>query len=195
MNINKKNYSYLKKNILLPSVFICMVGFLAFCLCRPSRMSEERAVAAFKQYVLSPIPASVTDIRADQPKNWGGYRFTFRFKISRDDLSTFVKSRELVRVWNTKYEHGRLSWHWDRDGLFGTGKYGSGIPCYDHTRAPRWFKPERWDNPEAYALYRIGDHVNIETFAKNVRGPTNIRVLLYNEKETEAYFVVTYWEH
>jgi hypothetical protein len=36
--------------------------------------------------------------------------------------------------------------------------------------------------------------VNIQSFGKDTSGPTEIRVLLYNENEAEAYFVVHYSE-
>jgi hypothetical protein len=149
----------------------------------------------FRQYVWSPIPESVINIRADQPKNFGGYRYTFRFNINRDDLGLLINSRRFVRVWNIKYMDGSLDWQWDRDGPFGTGRYNSGIICYNKsTRKPRWFRPGLWDEPEAYALWKEGNQVNIETFGKDSGGPTTIRVLLYNENETEAYFVVQYSE-
>lgn len=175
-------------------VVFCMVVILGLCGCRERRMSEEEATAAFKNYVFNPIPASVANIRADQPKNFGGYRYTFRFNINRDDLTLLTNSGPFVRVWNVTYENRSLSWQWDRDGLFGTGKYNSGIPCYDHTREPSWFRPGQWANPEAYAFWKEGNFVNVETFGKHSSGPTKIKVLLYNEKEAEAYFVVTYFK-
>ena len=150
----------------------------------------------FRQYVLSPIPESVTNIRADQPKKIRGYRYTFRFNINRDDLALLINSRPFVRVWNVKYEkYGNLSWYWERgDGNYGIPKYGSSMPCYDYTREPGWFRPGLWDNPEAYTFCKEGDLVNIERFGKKSSGPTDIRVLLYNENEAEAYFVVQYSE-
>jgi len=155
--------------------------------------------AAFRQYVLSPIPESVTNIRADQPQKFRGYRYTFRFNINRDDLALLINSRPFMRVWNVKYEkYGHLSWYWERgDGNYGIPKYGSSIICYGSSssiREPGWFRPGLWDNPEAYAFCKEGDLVNIERFGKDSSGPTNIRVLLYNEKEGEAYYIVHYSE-
>jgi len=173
--------------------FFCMVGLLAPYGCRARRMSEAEASAAFKKYVLSPIPVSVTHIRGDQPKDFGGYRYTFRFNINRDDLTLLTNSGPFVRVWNVKYKDGSLDWQWNRDGPLGTGPT-SGMPCYDHTREPSWFRPGQWPNPEAYAFWKEGDLVNIETFGKHSSGPTNIQILLYNENEGEAYFVVYYSE-
>ena len=149
----------------------------------------------FRRYVLAPIPESVTNIRADQPKNFGGYRYTFRFNINRDDLALLINSQPFVRVWNVKYENGRLSWHWDRTGPYGISRYRSGMPCYDSTREPGWFRPGLCEEPEAYAFVKEGNLVNIEIFGKDSSGPTEIRVLLYNENEAEAYFVVTSYEN
>ena len=179
--------------------FIGMVGLLSFGGCRTRRMSEAEASDAFRKYVLSPIPESVTNIRGDQPKNFGGYRYTFRFNIDKDDLKLLTGSGPFVRVWNVKYGKdggGRLSWGWDRgsDDTLGFPKYNSGMPCYDNTHEPDWLRPGQWDNPEAYAFWKEGDAVNIEIFDKNSSGPTSIRVLLYNENEAEAYFVVHYSE-
>lgn len=175
-------------------LFICMVGLPILCGCRPRGMSEKKASEAFRRYVLSPIPKSVTNIRADQPKKIRGYRYTFRFNINRDDLALLIKSGPFVRVWNVKYKDEDLWWNWDRDGPFGISRYTSTATCYDHTREPGWFRPGQWDNPEAYAFWKEGDLVNIEIFGNDSSGPTDIRVLLYNESETEAYFVVQYWE-
>ncbi len=176
-------------------VFCCMGGLLALCGCRARRMSEAEATAAFKKYVLSPIPASVTNIRADQPKKFRGYRYTFRFNINREDLVLIINSGPFVKVWHTKYENGALRWKWDRGtGLLGLSKYSSEIPCYDHTVEPPWFKLGQWDEPEAYAFRKKGYLLNIETIEKESSGPMNIKVLLYNENDAEAYFIVTYWE-
>jgi len=161
----------------------------------------------FRRYVLAPIPESVTNIRADQPKNIGGYRYTFRFNINRDDLALLINSRPFIKVWNVKYEDGSLNWGWGRvevEGLvipegspLDIPKYGYSMICYGSSifkREPGWFRPGLWDNPEAYAFWKEGDLVNIEIFGKDSSGPTEIRVLLYNEDEAEAYFVVQYSE-
>ena len=187
-----KNDNVTRRTSFLFALF-CLAGIPALCGCRERRLSEAEAITAFKKYVMSPIPTSVTDIRADQPKDFGGYRYTFRFSIKRDDVALLTNSGPFVRVWNIKYKNGRLSWQWNCDGILGTGPI-SGMPCYDHTREPGWFKPGLWNNPEVYAFWKEGDLVNVEIFEKDSRGPTEIRILLYNEEEAEAYFVVTFWE-
>ena len=177
-------------------VFICMVGILTHSGCKNRRMSEEEAIRAFRGYVYGSIPESVTNIRADKPKKIQGYRYTFRFNINREDLGILINSRPFMRVWNVKYKNGDLSWTWDLgDGNYGFPKYNSSMICYNYTREPVWFRPGLWDNPEAYAFSKEGDLVNIKTFGKHSSGPVEIRVLLYNENEAEAYYVVEFFEN
>jgi hypothetical protein len=132
----------------------------------------------FRQHVLDPIPESVADIRADQPKRYGGYRYTLRFNINRSDVALLINSGALKRVWNVKYKNGYLFWAWDTWN--GYSLNGVDIIVYhpDDPPGPSWFKPELWENPEAYA------------FREKVDGRTNTKVLLFNEKEGEAYFIV-----
>jgi hypothetical protein len=186
------NYNVTRRTLFLFALF-CMAGLLALSGCRARRLSKAETVTAFKKYVMSPIPMSVTNIKADQPKNFGGYRYTFRFNINRDDVGLLINSRPFVKVWNVKYKNGDLSWQWNCDGPLGTGPVSS-MPCYDHTREPGWFKPGLRNNPEVYAFWKKGDLVNVQVFEKESRGPTEIRVLLYNGEEAEAYFVVYYSE-
>jgi hypothetical protein len=148
----------------------------------------------FTGYVLNPIPESVTNIMADQPKNFGGYRYTFRFNINRGDLALLTDSRPFVRIWDVEYVNGSIYWAWDQPD----GRHGSAIICYDHTKEPGWFKPGLWDNPEAYAFYKVGHLINIQAIKRddrNLVGRVTTQVLLYNEKEREAYFIISSWEN
>ncbi|UCE46372.1 MAG: hypothetical protein JSW47_12210 [Phycisphaerales bacterium] len=157
----------------------------------------------FRQYVLDPIPTSVTNIKADQRKIFC-YEYTFRFNINRDDLALLIDSRPFVGVWNVKYKKGVLEWGWGRTGPIelNIAKYGYSLPLYgnnwDSPREPKWFKPGRWKNPEAYTFYKVGDLVNIQAFeydGRSLGGRVTIEVLLYNEKEGEAYFIVSSHEN
>jgi hypothetical protein len=154
----------------------------------------------FRQFVLSPIPKSVTNIKADQTSKIFGYTCTFRFNISRDDLNQLIDSRPFVEVWHVKYKNGMLEWGLGHAGPIELkmAKYAHSTPLYgdvwDLPREPVWFKPGLWDNPEAYAFYKIGDLVNIQAFehdGRNLGGRVIMQVLLYNEKEGEAYFIVS----
>jgi len=166
------------------AVFTLVVALLGPTACRPRGISETRASELFTQYVLDPIPKSVTKIRADQPKDILGYTYTFRFNINRTDLALLVESGTLQRVWNVRYENGSLDWGWDREGPGGLSMSKVYKVVYSRhstlrQRAPAWFEPERWSNPEAYALEKkVGDRLNTQ-------------VLLYNEKEGEAYYITS----
>ena len=52
----------------------------------------------------------------------------------------------------------------------------------------------RWENPEAYGFFEAGNLVNTQALKsdwRNLGGRVTIKLLLYNEKEGEAYFVVS----
>ena len=153
--------------------------------------------ATFRGYVLDPIPESVTNIRAHQPKNIGGYMYTLRFNVNRSDLNLIIESRSFQRVWIWMCTSRAIDWHWDRDGPFGIPTRGQGMSIYGSgffQRPPRWFRPGRWDNPEAYAFYKIGDYVNAQAFDRDrarLRDRVYTKVLLYNEKKGEAYCIVS----
>ena len=200
-----KKYYNLTDRTLFLFVFICMVGLLALSGCKPRRMSKARASQIFRQYVLDPIPASVKNIRAHQPGIFYGSTYTLRFNINRDDLGLLVNSRPFIKVWNVKYEDGGLYWGWGRveagplviPEALAIPKYGRAMSLYDPGSEPAWFRPELWDNPEAYGLYKIGDLVNTEAYERymekssKLKGRKIIQVLLYNEKEGEAYFIAS----
>ena len=132
----------------------------------------------FRDYILYPIPESVTNIRVDQPKKYSGYRYILRFNIKKSDLGRLIDSGPLKRVWNVKYKNGCLDWAWNT--LNGHTLNGVTITVYDTkgSHEPEWFKLEQWDNPEAYA------------FVEDVNGCSNTKILIYNEKKGEAYFIV-----
>ena len=156
----------------------------------------------FRGYVMSPIPKSVTNIKADQPMNFRGYIYTFRFNIDRDDLTMLINSRPFIEVWNVKYKNGMLSWGWGiTDPIeLKMPKYGRSLTLYElggRPRSPSWFRPEQWGNHEAYSFYKVGNLINTQAFERDGRstGRREItQVLLYNEKESEAYFIVSSWK-
>ena len=175
-----------------PTLFRSLIKTLS----APQAPPEE----IFRGYVLSPIPNSVTNIKADQPCKIFGSIYTFRFNISRGDLALLIDSRPFIGVWNVKYKNGMLEWGWgDTDPIeLKMPKYGISLPLYgsnlDLPREPAWFKPGMWKNPEAYGFYKIGDLINTQIFEQDGHhsdGRETIQVLLYNEKESEAYFIVS----
>jgi len=153
----------------------------------------------FSQYVLSPIPKSVTNIKADQPGKTFGYIYTFRFNINRDDLNELINSRPFIEVWNVKYKNGLLEWGWGHTDPIDLKipRYGISLPLYEYggrPHGPSWFRPGQWNNPEAFAFYKVGDLINTQAFehdGRNLGGRVTRQVLLYNEKEGQAYFIVS----
>jgi hypothetical protein len=144
------------------------------------------------------MPMSVTNLKVDQVDEIGGYKYVFRFDINKADIALLIDSRSFVRVWNVKYRNGFLEWGWDRDGPLGISKVGHSITIYaPENSRPDWFKLEFWINPETYAFYKLGDLVNIEAFNRDKisDGRVITDVMLYNEKEGEAYFIASSWKN
>jgi hypothetical protein len=183
---------------LLLLLVVCIVGLVWFFGRKPRGMPEEEASEAFRLHVLSPIPTSVTNIKADQPSKFLRQIYTFRFNMSREDLPPLIDSGPFIRIWNVRYRNGCIAWGWDRSGPLGMAKIGHDLPMYrpawKKPREPAWFKPGRWENPEAYGFFEAGNLVNTQALKsdwRNLGGRLTTKLLLYNEKEGEAYFVVS----
>lgn len=147
------------------------------CVVLASCDRTEKSVAPspeelFRRYAADPIPESVAEMRVDQAKEAFGPGYVFRFKISRAALTQIVDSRSLRRVHNVWYRNGDLNWEWDANHEFGMAVYP---PRWK--REPAWFKPQFWDDPEAYA------------FREEKRTGSTTLVLLYNEGLGEGYFL------
>ena len=184
-------------------LFVMFLKYIPHIFLRP-RNTPVQPEETFRKYVLDPIPKSVANIKADQTGKLFSHKYTFRFNISRDDLSLLLNSQPFIEVWNVKYKNGALEWGWGRVGLgeLNIPKYGYSLPLYgnnwDSPHEPKWFKPGRWKNPEAYAFYKVGDFVNFQVLEHDGRisgGRVTIKVLLYNEKEGEAYLIVSSYEN
>ena len=158
----------------------------------------------FIEHLLYPIPESVKNIKADRPSEIGGYTYTLRYNINRADLELLIDSGAFIKVWNVKYENGYFHWHWYLPKLYGIpghqiSMHGSGMDIIVYhperwRREPRWFRLDQWENPEAYVFYKKGDLLNIQAFESDeleTSDLTTIKVLLYNENEGEAYFIVS----
>jgi len=48
-------------------------------------------------------------------------------------------------------------------------------------REPKWFEPQQWNQPEAYV------------HEEKTRDGTKRKILLYNERQGEAYFIAQNW--
>ena len=163
--------------LLLGVAFVCVIGVWRV---------RWQPTAIFRQYVLKPIPRSVGKIRADQPMSLGGYKYVFRFRINRADLSLILNSRPLERLAKMSVTpDGRcLSWDWNPGGQHSSG----GLVFSAYSGRPNAHVPPSWYSD-------LGHWVNFEAYAleymKNRPGMTAtsiLEILIYNETLGEAYF-------
>ena len=147
--------------VLLSLMFLAALALLIDLLLNasPSRV--------FRRYVLDPIPASVTEIKADRPWEFTGHRYILQFSISRADVQSILKSRAFKEIRDVEYDNGALWWWWIEDPHRG-GSVHLYAP-YDGRPGPEWFRPQDWHSPQAYALQEQLDWEHIQ-------------VLLYNEQ-------------
>ena len=145
------------------------------------------------------LPESVTNIKIDQPGKFQGRTYAVRFSINRDDFTKLMKSQSFVKVYKLKYEDGQLSWFWKsgEDNVLGMPTDGFGLPVYSQGRNPGWFRPDKLDSHESYAFHQEGDLVNPQLSGGStlIKGHTTILLLIYSEKEREAYFVASDFSH
>jgi hypothetical protein len=156
--------------LLVVGLFTCVVALLWI---KFLRVDESQL---FRRLVLDPIPASVSNIRADQPQTLGGYGYTFRFTIDKADLALIISAHTLAPVYNARYDAdvGYLAFDWGptpTDGIY--------MPVYPPTgkRQPSWFVPGAWPRAEVYAVCKVQGRQD------------DTRVLLYDERSGEAYFL------
>lgn len=142
---------------------------------------ESRAHALFRQYIMDTIPASVTQIRADQARGASSYRCVLRFAINRTDVELIRRSRPFREAQITGYmSGGSLCWDW-KESLPG-GEKGRSFSVYG-SHAPSWYDLESWNSPEAYILVKQDKNGNTSEF----------QVLTYNGASGHAFFIVVHY--
>lgn len=176
----------LSRNVIFVFVFIISaVLIMVLSLNINPKMTNERASEIFKQFVLDPIPESVTDIKADQPRTIRGYRYTLLFNINREDLGLIIDSEPFQEVQNVEYKNGNLTWEWD--------KSHSETAIIYKDWGPGWFEPEFGENSEVYAFVKIGDQVNIQLYEYKQKAydKEDMKILIYDPQKGQAYFIVS----
>lgn len=137
------------------------------------------ASEVFRRHVLDPIPASVTDLKADQTKSSGGYGYVLRFGVNRSDLEQILASQSVpLREARLDYsKDGMLSFVWK-------GPSASLDSCsfslYGKGNKPSWFDLASWEGPDVYACFR-GPGTPEE--------PDTV-IVIYNATIRRAYFMV-----
>jgi len=175
----------------------CLIGIILMHKTPPMPQPTE----IFTEHILDPIPNSVTNLKADRPEYFQGfskgYIYTLRFNINRADLALIVGSQPFQRVWDVKYdEFGDINWYWDPPDS--TYKRGEAIIVYHpegRRREPKWFKTNQWDEFEVYVYKKVGNYVNAQAmkYYKKTNEQEITHILLYNEKDHEAYFIISNW--
>jgi hypothetical protein len=131
----------------------------------------------FRQVVLDPIPASVTDIRMDRPASYGR---VFRFSVNEADFRSIQKARSLQECGDFQCDGGDILCtfrDWDKNVAGQTEGFTSTV-YHDVQWKPRWFDLPSWKNPEVWASYgEVRPHV------------TEVQVLAYNRELGRAYFI------
>lgn len=164
-------------------IFAVLILILNFII--NPKMTNERASEVFRQFILDPIPESVTDIKADQPRTIRGYRYTFLFNINREDLGLIIDSEPFQKVRNVEYKNGNLTWEWD--------KSHSETAIIYKGWGPGWFEPEFGENSEVYAFVKIGDKVNMQLFEYKQKAYDKeyMKILIYDPQKGQAYFIAS----
>jgi len=173
----------------------CLVGLILMQKTPPMPQPTE----IFTEHILDPIPNSVTNLKADRPGYSQvfskGYIYTLRFNINRADLVLIIGSQPFQKVWDVRYdEFGDINWYWDPP--YRTGRRGESIIVYHpegRRLEPKWFKTNQWYEFEVYVFKKVGDYVNAQAmeYFKKANEQEITHILLYNEKDQEAYFIIS----
>jgi hypothetical protein len=152
-----------------------MVPISIYNLKPPSSPSQ-----GFLRLVCKPIPKSVTEIKMYRLAGWRGWhRYVFHFKIDEADLSPILNSWPLQEIRHFKYNPETSILSWEPIDFFKNLQLPSSRELYNirsGESGPEWFNLEQWDNPQAYKY--------------TVRGEVRrLRLLVYNKKLGEAYFI------
>lgn len=143
------------------------------------------ARSLFRELVVSPIPESMREIRADRcqiarlkARLHGSHEvaYVLRFKINREDVARIVAARGFTVCRSPKYSKGELSCDlpdhvWTDVKLYNVRR-----------RAPRWFDLGEWTECETY---RTG----VDMWPV---GKLDLSYLIYNEQRGSAYLIK--WE-
>lgn len=127
----------------------------------------------FRQYVLDPIPTSVSEIEVDHYRMRLRYAYIFQFNIDKSDLDRLARSRPFAEARIVDWKPGFLYWAW-KEQLLG-GMVMSVYP--PRQRKPSWFTAEMWEDPKVYAMRKEGSDANTQ-------------VLLYDLELQQACFII-----
>ncbi|NQT00744.1 MAG: hypothetical protein HQ580_01830 [Planctomycetes bacterium] len=173
-----------KRNILVVVLIIIVSPFAMLLtakiiLDQPFILPPPSPPSFFRKVVLKPIPESVKNIKFDRYRRFSEHRWILRFDLSKSDLPLIIDSGPFMEVpffeYNEKY--GVIT--------FGESRHKRDtVPLYspvDKWSPPDWFQLGQWENPKVYMMEQ-----------KSFEG---VRMLVYNEELSEAYFVDWQWRN
>jgi len=140
--MGRNSPAFLKtKKFFVSSGFICCGIMILAIVNHDYRLFRHRPTAeqAFRRFVANPIPASVTSIQMDCPRDNGywGYVYVLRFGIDRTDLDIIINSQLFQKVY--------LSYFNDRcyiDSPSSTDLYMLRFNASGHLEWRNWEKPK-----------------------------------------------------
>ncbi len=167
------------KNYMIVLLFSSIIGFFVFFILGIATgvtftilYIKPSPARAFKRFVYDPIPESLKEIRMDHPFRLIGHRYILNFHIDEADLSLIINSRPFKQVQYIEYNQNGLLWWGDhpKGSRHGFTLYR----LHSGETEPEWFRLEQWDSPKVYVVE-----------SKRYR----IRILVYNDDLSEAYFI------
>jgi hypothetical protein len=147
----------------------------------------------FEEFVLSPVPTSVSELRICRPKYYYG-QYVMNFKIDTNDVQTILNSRPFIENnnWELDTSFGVLRWTYRyeiKDPVDETlAEQGVKVDAVGLNRdmngcyKPDWFRPDQW----------FGSRLYFCEISNSPTNPNNIirHVLMYNENLCEAYYLI-----
>jgi hypothetical protein len=151
----------------------------------------------FEEFVLSPVPASVSELRIYSPMYYHGKVYVMNFKIDSNDVQTILSTRTFIEYSNWQFDpkdrYSPLDWRHTLElkDPVDEKKESQKIIQIDiinldvdenGQNKPDWFRPDQWLSSRLYVC----------DIRKSPNNPNNIirHALLYNKELREAYYLI-----
>lgn len=183
------------KLLLNMSMVFILVTTLSMNGCRKSHEGFSDT-DLFEEFVLSPVPASVSEIRICRPRYYYG-QYVMNFNIDSNDVQAILNSRPFREYGNWRFDpqdkYSPLEWIYIKDlkdpvdGINESQKVQVtdmiNLRKDEYGRnKPDWFMPDQWFGSRLYICYISNSPTNPNNIIKHA--------LIYNEKLCEAYYLI-----
>ena len=173
--------------------------FVAALIANGCRKSHEGLsdTDLFEEFVLSPVPASVSVLRVHRPKYYYGKVYVMNFKIDGNDVQTILDSRSFVEYSNWQFDpkdrYSPLEWKHtlelkdpvddkkESQKIVQTDMISLDVDENGQNK-PGWFRPDQW----------LGSRLYVCDIRKSPDNPNNIirHAIIYNKELGEAYYLI-----